>query len=297
LVAVLCVSAISTTNAGLLLRMAFDDMNTATTTALSSPGGYVFDLQDAAGSAAALQNVVGVSGNVGDYAFNGSAATGMGSGDTGPRAVYNSAGANPDLATGSLASFTISGWYRTDVGQQLKDLARLLGSSTMTLQGGGSANTELTLSFTSTAGAKSTGSTSFSTAYSPIATWVYFAVTHDSNITGGPNTFFYAGSQSSSVSLVNSATISSPAPWVGWTTASDGPVWANAHASAGGIRPFDGYLDDLRVYGESTGGGGALSLAALETGRLESLAVPEPSVAILGLLGAGVLFRRQRKSL
>ena len=62
-------------------------------------------------------------------------------------------------------------------------------------------------------------------------------------------------------------------------------------------RPFDGYLDNMRIWGDTTGNSGALTLAQLEAVRaLDVSPIPEPSAfAFIAGLGALVLAASRRR--
>ncbi|MEM6391883.1 MAG: PEP-CTERM sorting domain-containing protein [Planctomycetota bacterium] len=120
---------------------------------------------------------------------------------------------------------------------------------------------------------------------------MFFAVTYDST-EATDNVDFYIGTDSSAVSLVSTGTIGNA--WDGFGSSAD-ISWGNRHAANNGgafINPFDGQMDDLRLYGAITGSRGALTLEQLEDVRQS--AIPEPGTLGLNLLGAALLAVRRR---
>ena len=100
--------------------------------------------------------------------------------------------------------------------------------------------------------------------------WVFLAVVYDGTITNGSaNTFVYAGDEDKAVGLIDSATNNfaslnrSP---------SLGASFYLGNSGTAGTRPFVGYMDEIRIYGdgglsESGRGESALSVGQLETIR------------------------------
>lgn len=281
-------------NGGTLIDMKFNDPNTATTTVTSSVGGYEFATRStgsggSTGPAAPYQTAAGVSGSPGDYALDFTSATRMGSGtgNAGPVAQYL---ANTGSAIGAQTSLTLSGWFRTDGAQSIGNRATLfeiaslsLNASTttgaLTLSVRDSSNTLIALD--STAG------------YTAQGQWVFFAATFDGTILSGNNVSFYIGGVGTAVSLVSSGRIDL-ADWIGFSGEATGSAIRLGNNGSTQVRPFDGYLDNMALYGEASGGGGALTQSQLEAMRLA--AVPEPTVAGLLLLGGVTvaMIRRRR---
>ncbi len=204
----------------------------------------------------------GVSGLAGDYAFDNSASTGMGSLGTGGSVSGNS-------VFPSLSSFTLQGWFKS--GTAIAGAARLfddytnLGSTGFGLRADTTTG-NLVLTIRGVNGG-STGA-----AYGTTNAWVFFAVSYDF---ADENARFYVGASSTSVSLVNTA----PMDVFG-----TGPtLLGTSNLVIGNVvgantRPYDGLLDNMRLFGAATGSTGALSLSELETLRANDIAnVPEPA--------------------
>jgi hypothetical protein len=266
----------------LLLEYEFNDSGTTTTSTGSLPtvatmvnsGTTPTDLHGAAGS--------GVSGQSWDLAFNNTASTGMGSAGTGGGVSVG------DLdAVDGLSSFTLQGWFNSSTA--IGGVARLFeknagaGTSGFVLRADTTAG-QLVLQVDNIA-------VTSSAAFGATNEWTFFAVSYDGTLTTN-NVNFYLGDTTDAVSLVGTYTLNS-----GVVNANSVPIVLGNNTSLTGftnIRPYDGYLDNMRVYGETTGAGGVLTLSQLEAVRAADL-VPEPTVSML-LIGAGlvtVVFRRR----
>lgn len=266
----------------LLLEYKFND--SGTTTANSGTLGGSANLLNSSGGATDLHGAAGsgVSGLAGDTSLNLSSATGMGSGFTGPMANAGT------VSLTSLKSFTITGWINSTA--QLSTLANSAriydnGVSKIYLSTGG-----MVISLYNGTSTTDYGSTAMATnnLWTSANQWVFFAITYDGT-TASNNLNFYYGS--AAVAISSAATSTS--------------VAANLNLGNGTLdlgnrsttdRPFDGSMDDFRIYGSTTDASGALSIAALDS--LRSLdAVPEPnSMALLltGVLTMGLIHRRRR---
>lgn len=278
----------SSASASLLLDMNFNNPDTSVTTVASSVGGYSFSTLATNGTAAAIQNGTGVSGAAGDYSLNLTSATRMGGSDntaSGPVAAY---AASTGLAIASQTSLTLAGWFRTDTTTQVGGSARILELSTLSVNAGSSAGT-LSLNINGVTLASSAS-------YTATQEWVFFAVTFDGSIASGNNVSFYIGGLNSPVSLVSSGRIEL-FNWGGYTveaTNNSIRIGNTATGASARARPFDGYLDDLQLYGAATGSSGALTLSELEV--IRTAAVPEPAGWWLMSLGlAVVVFRADRR--
>ena len=98
--------------------------------------------------------------------------------------------------------------------------------------------------------------------YVDIGEWVFFAVTYDGTASTN-NALFYKGSRTSPVALAQKLTINQ-----GRALANSNPVViGNASADGTLSRPFDGWLDNFRVFGSKTDSSGVLSLQQLESWR------------------------------
>lgn len=227
----------------------------------------------------------GVSGSAGDYSFNNSAATGMGNSGTGGGVVLNTGS-----GLGGLESFTLVGWYNSSLA--LANNARLFDSATagaLTLYGSTAGALTLTVN-------NATATSAVSSNYTATNQWVFFAVTYISNgVAGNNNTNFYVG-DTSGMSLVSTATLfTNNLPSTG-----NIEIGNSNNASFANARPYDGLMDNIRIFGSTSDITGALSLAQLDAIRAAD-AVPEPSSMALVALGclsglATVLRQRSRIS-
>lgn len=266
----------------LLLEYKFNDSGTTTansgtlggTAALQNSSAVATDLHGAAGS--------GVSGLAGDTSLNLSSATGMGSGFAGPMANTGT------VSLTSLKSFTLTGWINSTA--QLSTLANSAriydnGVSKVYLSTGG-----MVISLYNGTSTTDYGSTAMATnnLWTSANQWVFFAITYDGTTTSNNLNFYYGSaavaisSAATSTSVAANLNLGSGALNIGNRTAAD--------------RPFDGSMDNFRLYGSTTDASGALSISALDS--LRSLdAVPEPSSMALLLTGAltmGLIHRRRR---
>ena len=114
--------------------------------------------------------------------------------------------------------------------------------------------------------------------YGDTQSWIFFAVTYDGTL-NLDNVKFYKGSASSEVTQVGTATINKGQ--VGDDTAGLGI--GNKSGIAGSAlsnpddSPFDGYLDNVRVYGSKVDGSGVLTLTQLESIRTGDVPVSSTS--------------------
>ncbi|HEY0549957.1 MAG TPA: LamG domain-containing protein, partial [Verrucomicrobiae bacterium] len=191
------------------------------------------------------ESSLGISGLIGDRAFDNTACTGMGSGGSGGRAteIY-------DTAVDGLLSLTLQGWFKTE--SALGSNARFFAK-----QGTGSGFLFLVPS-TGVLSLEIDGSASTmsSAQFSEVGQWIFFAVTYDGT-TAANNVKFYKGTPSNAVTLVETRSLGTGRA----ATNSSGATFGNAN---GLQRPIDGLLDDIRVFGSKTDNRGALTAAQLE---------------------------------
>jgi len=207
-----------------------------------------------------------------DRAFNNTASTGMGTNGVGGWAQHTGDCESVD----SFVSFTMSGWFKTDATTPLTDAARLLdkrdasafGYSCLGVKGApGKLETDLSVSALGTTVAS----------WSNTQTWVFFAITYDGTRTN-QNLKYYRGYRTAddiggadpSVALMETLTAN-----IGTISNSTAKLTLG-NAPAANIRPFDGFLDNIRIYGSQVPGdsSGALSMGTLEAFRLVDMANP-----------------------
>jgi hypothetical protein len=255
--------AAGSAQAQLLLQYQFNSADTATTNALDSSGNNLsgsFQKQGIVGGAA-LQTGAGVSGLAGDYAYNGAAANGMGTNGTNAgRVKYGGGGFNS-----SYSSLTVCGWFKTESGS-LTNSARLLvavGTENLMLfdSVGNGLRFQIGASFVD----------SGANTYTNASTWTFFAVTYDSTLSTN-NVSFWLG-DTSNLSLVASKTMTGAGVWDGLGATADFSIGNRQGTTAPNNmdRPFDGYIDDFRIYGVATGSSGALSQTQLSAIRASAV--------------------------
>lgn len=249
--------------------------NSTGTTAKSSCPNYSLSLSNAAGAATDLHSSAGagVSGLSGDRAFDNTASRYMGRGDGLPNAGGIANQSDLD-GIDKLASFTLQGWFKTVPGQTMGNFARLFDNhnDSISPQGGfelyGGRNVngpvdpgKLTLLLDGSELSTTTAS------YQEQDTWMFFAVSYDGTLTSN-NVKFYKGTRTSPVILIdsltlNKGTVNSEPTGLGIGNRDRRPSIPNQVRD----RPFDGFLDNMRIFGTPTGKGGILSLSELEALR------------------------------
>ncbi len=249
-------------------------------------------------------NGSGVSGKTGDYAFDNTASTRMGGAGASNGATAGYGGiATIDGGSASfvgLNSFTISGWYNTASETTPGSGARLLeiGNLGIWFQSGSELRITVPIKTEGEASATSNVLKSDAALLFTADTWIFFAVTFD-GVTG--KLTLYAGSEKDGVLIGADAVIPSMTTNTGFlaNTTTRGLGIANALTNDN-QRPFDGLLDNFRIWGETSGSDGALSKTELQTIMRTDLGlVPEPAstAALIGmsLLVAAMIWRRQQK--
>ncbi len=200
-------------------------------------------------------NGEGVTGDSGDYAFDNSASTGMGSAGTGGGFYVANSAISSSLA--GMTSFTLTGWFCTGT-TPINNLARLFEWSTsgtgFILYATGSGT--LTLQINGTDAGPST-----SGAYAAAGTWVFFAVAYDSTL---QTVSYYEGTTTATATLVRTVTLNKGALMT--TTAN----LAIGNSAASVVRPFDGLLDRMAIFGSTTDETGALTLAQIQAYQAET---------------------------
>lgn len=252
------------TEAGLLLHYPFDEPSGTTTAVDVSESNFsgVFQ-QEGTTAPVSLQTAFGISGLADDYAYDGSVAVGMGTASSGAdacRVHYDGDGFNA-----SFASLSLCGWFKTESGP-ISNTARILqsvGTENLILyEAAGSG-----LRFQIGGNYVNSGAGTYTNA----GVWTFFAVTYDSTVAAGnDNVTFWAG-DGSSLFFVSSAELTGAGAWDGLGVSADFSI-GNRHGStsAGDLnRPFDGYIDDFRIYGDAEGAAGALTSGQLDEIRRE----------------------------
>ena len=249
----------------------------------ATPGGSL------AGSAPSLGLVgpaafgapgTGVTGLGGDGALNLTAAGTMGGAPpTGGRAQHS---ADFD-ALDTLTSFTLAGWFKTDGTTPIGNNAGLITNSNsattgFSLRGGPNVNDgTLTL--------KIGNSTSTSTAaFGATQEWVFFAVSYDGTaVQPNTNVRFYAGSTLAAATAAGTGvSITGPV-----ANDSQALVFGSGTPAFGlNVFAFDGFLDNLHIYGE------VLSPGEIERVRASTVPAPGAGLALLSLSALGL--RRHR---
>lgn len=300
--------------ATLLYEFTFNDSANETSTVSSgSLGGYASftaprSSSDSSRVDAKLRsdNGLGVSGKLGDYAFNNTGSDKMGGSGAidganaghGGIALVN----NGSASLAGMNSYTISGWYNTANSTKPGNYARLIevGTTGIWFQVDSGVTTLQVTSIINpvsgnTGGTSNKLNSNTSTLLSANE-WVFFAVTFDG--VAGTMTL-YSGTKDEGV-LHKVTSVETTKGFVA-TASNLGLSIGNSIGNAN-QRPFDGLLDNFRIWGEATGAGGALSLSELQavmTADLGNAMIPEPATTALllgmGLLAAVVMRRGQAK--
>lgn len=267
----------------LLLEYNFNQIVASGTTAPST-GSSTTDLTlyNSSGTATNLHGAAGsgVSGMAGDLAFDNSASTGMGSAGTGGRAQT----ATTVAAVNTLKSFTITGWFKTADVSPISGNAILVNNQSGASDGFrvyGSASGVLALNVNGI-GVTSTGTT----AYAPTQSWVFFAVTYDGTSSLN-NVKFYVGGTSSATLLNVTRTLDQG------TTANNTSGLSIGNILGTNVRPFDGQIDNINIYGSQADSYGVLNLSQIEAIRLSS--IPEPTALTLIMAASMVILASHRR--
>lgn len=250
LVLMCCVPSFLFAESKLLLQYKFDDKTVAVD---SSGRGLDGIYQQIRFETAVLKPAPGVSGKPEDFAFNGASAAAMGTNSTGEaawRVKYSGSGFDA-----SYASFTVCGWFKTDKSEPFSASARLLtavGTENVLLSESGGKGLRLQIGDCAPVD-------SGKDSYSKTREWTFFAVTYDSTASGD-NVKFWEGGKEGLV-LISSVKVQKKDAWKGLGPAADVSI-GNRHGTIEGKhlnRPFDGYIDDFRIYGDESGAAGALT--------------------------------------
>lgn len=211
-------------------------------------------------------------------------AEGMGDGFYGGYVRYGSPAFDSDLETAlnDLESFTIMGWFNTkDDSVQIGNNARLFnrnGGIGVLSNPNGLLRLGVNNSWVSS-GQYSWGSKNM---------WVFFAISYDGTSSANNVKFYRGFTNWSDAELVSTVTLDK-----GTVTGGNGTpivVGNNYYSESGAVKPFDGYLDEFRIYGSKEDASGVLDLEGV-TAYMNN--IPEP--ATLSLLGLGLLSLRKRR--
>jgi hypothetical protein len=187
----------------------------------------------------------GVSGMAGDRAFDNTASTGMGKGSVGGNAEI------PANSFGPMDSFTYECWYKAS--EVPASLARLVDANSFLVEAnsaGGVFNFEVNGIYAdSPAGS-----------YTETNQWIFFAVTYDGTKTDN-NVAFYKGTMNTAVMQVGGYLS------LDGSSVSDPSTLTVGNWSGSDIRPFKGYIDDLRLFSSGTDSSGVLTATQLENIR------------------------------
>jgi len=228
---------------------------TGTTAPSTGSDATAVTLRNSAGAATDLHSAdgLGVSGVTGDRAFDNTASTSMGG--SGGRADQ------ADLAAiDTLTSFTLQGWFKTDgstaIGGGISKAVVLHNTSGIAVNAAGfelfGQQGDLKLAVDD-----SNASTS---AYGDTQSWVFFAVTYDGTLASN-NVKFYKGSGTSTVTQLGTQTVNKG------QVDSDTDGLGIGNESGSSNFPFDGFLDNIRIFGSQSDNSGVLTLAQLESIR------------------------------
>lgn len=228
-------------------------------------------------------NAGGVSGLSGDYAFDNSSATGMGTSGVGGRGFQ---GTGINIGTGRQ-SWALTGWINvSSAGSSGRIFETSTGSGTTGVGLVQFAGGQIFVSGSGT-GAPNANAIS-SAAFSSLNTWYFLAITWDGNAAANQKFTIYSGT--TAAAAINVLTTQATDSSTSFGTTDFRVSLGNA---ASFNRPFDGLLDNMRFYVASD------SSAAFNSTQINDIRVatiPEPSTALLlGAVGIGFLLLRCRR--
>lgn len=257
-------AAASSLRAEKLFDFSFDGNGAAEASGRGAKSSVSIQLFDIKGAKADVRGPAGsgVSGKTGDRAYDGTTADDMGSLATfGPSAVTNT----PIQELSSLASYTIQGWFKTE-GTLPHSVARLVVCSSPDKK-----HPTLDLMATITPGDLlfATYSPKFDEAPANVRLtwrsfaheneWTFFAVVYN-----GEMLTFFSGTPASPVTEKGKLNYNA-----GATDSPDAKIAIGNHTN--GKRPFDGWLDNIRIFGSTKDVTGALTVQELEALRLQDV--------------------------
>jgi hypothetical protein len=247
-----------------LIDVGFNETGTVATNA-GTTSNFTLKNSSSANTDLHTADGFGVSGLAGDRAFDNSASASMGG--SGGRA-----GSDINQNSGSLASFTLAGWFKTADTTQIGGGAALLvwqdADSALIVSSANSGKLSLKVNATTVESAAS---------YTATQEWVFFAMTYDSTL-GSNQAKFYVGGTNSAATLVSSLDLAGGAPDI------TGTITIGNQGNP--IRAFDGLLDNF--YLDS----GAMDLQSIDAMRVA--AIPEPATVGLFVISSSVLLFLRR---
>jgi hypothetical protein len=201
----------------------------------------------------------GMTGEDGDFAFDGTGAGGGGAGYSYSKIDYQTTNG---CLIGPLKSFTITGWFKADYG---------LSNSCCLLHAVGADSDNLTFAVNDdsailavNAGGPSTQAVAVRNPYREAGVWTFFAVTYDPSQAANEVVTFYKGTSKDALEVITTGEdVIHGNGWAGM--GADGVL--SFGAAVNGNRPVDALLDDVRLYGDSVGTAGVLSFEELDAVR------------------------------
>lgn len=187
---------------------------------------------------------VGVTGQDGDHAYDLSGTAGMGVGNG--KFAYTR-----DLdSIDGLLSFTLTGCFKTDVGETLGKNVELFKTKKLKLTSVNNGHLKLFVD----SELELDSVTSSKADWNNVNSWTHFAVSYDGT-RSVRNVKFYKATINSAVILSSTETLDRKSVNIGG---------AQRLYISNQFRPFDGYLDNMRIYGSKIDSSGALTTAQLE---------------------------------
>ncbi len=244
----LCASSLSALHAAvpqrdkLVLELTFDEAGEAGSKTLDA-SGQAADLRGEPGS--------GVDGR----AFDNTGSSTMGGNNQHPGEGGQVKIANGSELLAGAKSFTLQGWYRTQEGEKPGNYARLLASARVSSYFDSAKGKGLVISVNRDHCLSPDG------AYRLPGEWVFFAITYDGT-KDSDNVCYYVGSARAEVRLVGRDSMA--AGEVSTSGSSQAMIIGNVGS---GDRPFDGLLDNFRLWVDKGGTGAVLSKSELEQVR------------------------------
>lgn len=239
--------------ATLVFEYQFNDSGLTTTGAGEFP--LILEFQDQEGNAADWHSAAGqgVSGLPEDLSFDNTASTGMGSGNSGGRAIIDTV----MLEYPVYDSLTLAGWFKTD-SEPISSYARIF------YWGNGSHQVYSRDSYLRLAVAGFNASSD--PVYTEIGEWIFFAITYDGTL-DTDNVQFFKGTRTTTPVLVSTRTLAiGPVDFPDYSF-----IIGNNQVGSTPTQPCDAWIDNCRMFAGSNVNG-LLTLEELETLRQNDLA-------------------------